>query len=39
MSGLLWYLLEAAVAVVMLVGIVWLTWPRRDNDADPPDKL
>lgn len=34
MSGLMWYLIEAAVAVALLVGIVWLTWPRRDEDDD-----
>lgn len=32
MSGLAWYLIEAAVAVVLLGGIVWLTWPHRDDD-------
>lgn len=34
MSGLMWYLIEAAVAVGLLVGIVWLTWPRRDDDDE-----
>ena len=34
MSGLMWYLIEAAVAVALLGGIVWLTWPRRDDDDD-----
>jgi hypothetical protein len=39
MSGLMWFLIEVAVAVALLVGIVWLTWPRReDDDADPPGK-
>ena len=35
----MWFLLEVLVAVSLLVGIVWLTWPRReDDDPDPPDK-
>lgn len=39
MSGLMWYLIEAAVAVALLGGIVWLTWPRRDDDdADDADE-
>jgi len=37
MSGLMWLLLEAALAVALLVGIVWLTWPRGD-DEDKPGK-
>lgn len=32
MTGLMWYLIEAAVAMALLGGIVWLTWPRRDDD-------
>ena len=28
------HLIEAAVAVALLGGIVWLTWPRRDDDDD-----
>lgn len=32
MDGLMWLLLEAALALALLVGIVWLTWPRRDDD-------
>lgn len=32
MTGLMWYLIEAAVAVALLGGIVWLTWPRGDDD-------
>ncbi len=32
MTGLMWYLIEAAVAVALLGGIIWLTWPRRDDD-------
>jgi hypothetical protein len=26
---LLWLMLEAAVALALLLGIVWWTWPRR----------
>ncbi len=37
MSGLMWYLIEAAVAVALLGGIVWLPWPRRDADDDADD--
>ena len=36
MTGLMWYLIEAAVAVALLGGIVWLTWSRRDDD-DPDE--
>lgn len=36
MSGLIWFLAEVALAVGLLLGIVWLTWPRRD-DADGDD--
>jgi len=37
MSGLVWLLIEIAVAVSLLVGIVWWTWPRHeDDDPDPP---
>lgn len=32
MSGLMWYLIEASAAMALLGGIVWLTWPRRDDD-------
>lgn len=32
MDGLMWYLIEAAVAMGLLGGIVWLTWPRKDDD-------
>lgn len=41
MNGLIWFLLEVAVAVALLVGVVWLTWPRpekEDADEDPPGK-
>lgn len=37
MSGLMWFLLEITAAVLLLVGIVWLTWPGRD-DTDESDK-
>lgn len=33
---LLWFLLEAGVALALLLGIVWWTWPRgarKDEDA------
>ena len=37
MNGLIWFLIEVVVAVSLLVGIVWLTWPRRnDDDPDSP---
>jgi hypothetical protein len=35
---LLWLLLEAGVALALLLGIVWWTWPRkrrRPDDAEP----
>ena len=37
---LLWLLLEAAVALMLLLGIVWWTWPRgrRDHTSTGPDK-
>ena len=33
-----WLLLEAGVALVLLLLIVWWTWPRppRDKQDDPP---
>jgi hypothetical protein len=37
----MWFLIEVAVAVSLLVGIVWLTWPRReddDSDSGPSGK-
>lgn len=36
MSGLAWFLIEVLVAVALLAGIVWWTWPRRE--ADNPEK-
>jgi len=31
---LFWFLLEAGVALALLLGIVWWTWPRkRQEDA------
>lgn len=39
MSGLMWFLLEITAAVLLLAGIVWLTWPGKSaDDADKPDK-
>lgn len=39
MDGLLWLLLEAGVALALLIFIVWWTWPRRkprdENDTKP----
>jgi hypothetical protein len=29
---LLWLLLEAALALMLLLGIVWWTWPREPKD-------
>ena len=29
---LLWLLLEAGVALALLLFIVWWTWPRRDGE-------
>jgi len=34
MSGLTWFLIEVAVALALLLGFVWWTWPRKDDD-DP----
>jgi hypothetical protein len=30
---LFWLLLEAGVALLLLLGIVWWTWPRKGRDA------
>jgi hypothetical protein len=41
MEPLLWLILEAAIALALLLFIVWWTWPRkpRANDgAAPPGK-
>jgi len=34
-----WLLLEAGVALAILIFIVWWTWPRtpRDKDRQPPE--
>jgi len=34
-----WLLLEAGVALAILIAIVWWTWPRapRDKDGRPPE--
>ena len=38
LMDLLWFLLEAGVALALLLGIVWWTWPRaRKGEAKPPD--
>ena len=40
MDALMWLLLEAGVALALLIFIVWWTMPRpkgpRDSDRDPP---
>jgi hypothetical protein len=33
MEGLLWLLLEAGVALALLIFIVWWTWPRAERGA------
>ncbi|MDH5536320.1 MAG: hypothetical protein OEZ08_12235 [Betaproteobacteria bacterium] len=40
MEPLLWLVLEAGVALGLLVLIVWWTWPRRqrDEESEPGDK-
>jgi len=44
MDGLLLLLIEAGVALALLVFIVWWTWPRRaprgtqDRENDKPDR-
>jgi hypothetical protein len=37
MEALLWLLLEAGVALLLLVLIVWWTWPRRRSNATRGD--
>jgi hypothetical protein len=38
LMDLLWLLLEAGVALSLLLGFVWWTWPRaRKDDAPPSD--
>lgn len=34
MESLLWLLLEAGVALGLLLAIVWWTWPRKGPDRD-----
>ncbi|MGE5526728.1 MAG: hypothetical protein ACM3SS_23670 [Rhodospirillaceae bacterium] len=34
MDSLLWLLLEAGVALALLLVIVWWTWPRRKSDVE-----
>jgi hypothetical protein len=36
MESLLWLLLEAGVALALLLLIVWWTWPRKRVDRDRP---
>lgn len=36
MEALLWLLLEAGVALALLLLIVWWTWPRRKPDGERP---
>jgi hypothetical protein len=33
---MIWLIIEAALAVAILVGIVWWTLPRQPRPADPP---
>jgi hypothetical protein len=35
---LFWLLLEAGVALALLLLIVWWTWPRRDRSEEQSDK-
>ena len=35
---LFWLLLEAGVALALLLVIVWWTWPRRDADKSLHDR-
>ena len=37
MEALLWLLLEAGVALLLLVLIVWWTWPRGHKTDAPRD--
>lgn len=37
MDGFLLLLLEAGVALALLLFIVWWTWPRRGSDKDRDD--
>jgi hypothetical protein len=39
MEALFWLILEAAVALALLLGIVWWTWPRkRRADGDERER-
>jgi hypothetical protein len=38
MDALLWLLLEAGVALALLLGIVWWTWPRSRRGKQRDDK-
>jgi hypothetical protein len=41
MEPLLWLILEAAIALALLLLIVWWTWPRKPHtgdDATPPPR-
>jgi hypothetical protein len=33
MESLFWFVLEAAVALALLIGIVWWTWPRTKKNG------
>jgi len=37
MDALLWFLLEAGVAVALLLLVVWWTWPRGKRDDSDGD--
>lgn len=37
MEGLMWLLIEAGVALLLLVLIVWWTWPRARRGKDGDD--
>jgi hypothetical protein len=36
MESLLWLLIEAGVALALLLFIVWWTWPRRKPESRQP---
>jgi hypothetical protein len=38
MSGMLWLLLEAGVALALLIFIVWWTMPRHNRPRDPDNE-
>lgn len=35
---LLWLLMEAGVALALLLGLVWWTWPRRRKEGESERK-